>query len=132
MLLVGGRLCVSWDVLSEFVMPTFLPAQQFFLPLSFCLLFCVEIEVISALLRVKLLSPHPTPISNGGFALYPSLWGMGARPVYGSFQLTGLGVCLLGCQVRLKRSIQGFAFTHSHPTFYRKIPFFLTTQVFFL
>lgn len=64
-------------------------------------------------------------VCNGGSALYPLLWGMGAWPVYGSFQLTGLGVCLLGCQVKLERSLKGFALRHSHPTFYRKIPPFL-------
>lgn len=89
-LLVGGRLCVSWDVPSEFVLPTFLPAQQFF-SASF---------VLSPLLwRVwshqwGLNCCHPTQlnhlVSNGGFPPYPSLWGMGAWRVYGSFQLTGL------------------------------------------
>lgn len=51
---------MSWDVLSEFVLPTFLPAQQLFPPLSFVSSFFVEIEVISVVLRVKLLSLHPT------------------------------------------------------------------------
>lgn len=71
-------------------------------------------------------------VCNGGFTLYPLLWGMGARPVYGSFQLTGLGVCLLCCQVRLERSSEGFALRHSHPIFYRKIPLFYNPSLLFV
>lgn len=33
---------------------------------------------------------------------------MGAQPFYGSFHLTGLGVCLQGCQVRSERGSEGF------------------------
>ena len=53
---------------------------------------------------------------------------MGARLVYGSFQLTGLRVCLLGCQV----SLEGFALRHSHPTFNRKIPPFYSPRLRFV
>lgn len=136
-LLVGGRLWVG-DVLSEFLLLTFLPAQQFFPPLSFCLclfFFCRHWSHQCWGLNCSHSTQLNHLVCNGGSALYPLLWGMGAWPVYGSFQLTGLGVCLLGCQVKLE-SLKGFALRHSHPTFYRKNSpfffFFFTTVVFFL
>lgn len=80
-LLVGGRLCVSWDVLSEFVSLIFLPAQQFFsasfvLSPLFCRNWCHQCWGLNCC--------HSTQLNHlvcsGGFALYPWLWGMGARP----------------------------------------------------
>lgn len=133
-LLVGGRLWVG-DVLSEFLLLTFLPAQQFFPPLSFCLclfFFCRHWSHQCWGLNCSHSTQLNHLVCNGGSALYPLLWGMGAWPVYGSFQLTGLGVCLLGCQVKLE-SLKGFALRHSHPTFYRKnSPFFYNRSLFFV
>lgn len=133
-LLVGGRLCVSWDVLPEFVVPSPLPAQQFFPPPSFCLPFfsgnwshqCLGLNCCHST-QINHLVRKEDPL-----LLHPLLWGKGAWPVYGSLQLTGLGVCLLGCQVTLEEGLRRFCTQTFTPSFLQESSLFLQSKTSFV